>query len=294
VRYLKRRYPVVPLSQAVDALAGRTYLDRDVVVLTFDDGYAGTYEHAWPILREENVPAAVFVTTGFLDGRELWFDVAERCLAAAVARRAPIDGLPAADVRKAVAAWSRPWQRGHVRAWLKALPPDRRDEFLVALRPFCEPLPAAARPLRWEQVRELRAAGIDIGCHCVSHPILSSLPGARQEEEIRIARDRITTETGAPPRYFAYPNGAVGDFTSETADLVREAGFAAACTTIRVSNRPGCDPFQLGRIGVGEEPCLMLAARLAGLFDEAVRAALRPDAAGRRPTWPAETPEATW
>ena len=57
-------------------------------------------------------------------------------------------------------------------------------------------------------------------------------------------------------------------------NIVRDAGFLAACTTRRVVNRVGCDPFRLGRIGVGSEPCMVLAARLAGLFDEHVRAVL--------------------
>ena len=98
-----------------------------------------------------------------------------------------------------------------------------------------------------------------------------------------LARDRITAETGAPPSLFAYPNGAATDFTDETVSIVRGSGFLAACTTRRVSNRAGCDPFRLGRIGVGSEPCVMLAARLAGLFDEQVRTLLSRYELGVRP-----------
>jgi len=38
------------------------------VAVTFDDGYATTWLSAWPILRELNVPATVFVATAYLDG----------------------------------------------------------------------------------------------------------------------------------------------------------------------------------------------------------------------------------
>src|SRR5262249_27032054 len=36
-------------------------------VVTFDDGYEGVYHHAWPILRELEIPWTVFIATAYLD-----------------------------------------------------------------------------------------------------------------------------------------------------------------------------------------------------------------------------------
>lgn len=48
--------------------AGRISQEKRAVI-TFDDGYRDNYEHALPVLLEEEVPATFFVTTGLL-GRD--------------------------------------------------------------------------------------------------------------------------------------------------------------------------------------------------------------------------------
>jgi hypothetical protein len=71
------------------------------------------------------------------------------------------------------------------------------------------------------------------------------------------------------------PNGLPRDFDEHTLSILRSLGFEAACTTVRGSNAPGCEPLTLRRIGLGADPIPLLAARMAGLFDESVRRRLR-------------------
>ena len=63
---LRRRYPVVTLQAAREALAAGHYLGPNVVVITFDDGYADNYEWAAPILEHFRLPATFFVTAGLV------------------------------------------------------------------------------------------------------------------------------------------------------------------------------------------------------------------------------------
>jgi peptidoglycan/xylan/chitin deacetylase (PgdA/CDA1 family) len=81
--------PVVPL----DAPVG----DR-AVALTFDDGYAGVAELAWPELKERGWPATLFAVSGYLDGGRTfpWDDpsaASARLLTAGELRDVAADGL---------------------------------------------------------------------------------------------------------------------------------------------------------------------------------------------------------
>jgi len=53
-------YQTITLSQAVELLTGH-YDTSKKVVLTFDDGYLTFYTHAWPVLKEFNQQATIFV-----------------------------------------------------------------------------------------------------------------------------------------------------------------------------------------------------------------------------------------
>ncbi len=72
VDWLRANARVVPLDEVADLLAGGRPLPDRAVVLTFDDGFADFYTDAAPILRRANLPATVFLTTGFCGRTNRW------------------------------------------------------------------------------------------------------------------------------------------------------------------------------------------------------------------------------
>jgi peptidoglycan/xylan/chitin deacetylase (PgdA/CDA1 family) len=84
--------------------------------------------------------------------------------------------------------------------------------------------------LTWDQVRQLDSSGlITIGGHTVDHENLATLPPDMQRAEIFDSKIGIEREIGHPIRHFAYPYGA---YNPTTIQLVREAGYATAVTTL--------------------------------------------------------------
>jgi len=64
--WLARRRRVVDLAKAVQTIGRRGDLPRGVASLTFDDGFASVYDHAFPILVRHRLPATVFLVTNTL------------------------------------------------------------------------------------------------------------------------------------------------------------------------------------------------------------------------------------
>jgi peptidoglycan/xylan/chitin deacetylase (PgdA/CDA1 family) len=66
MQYLSKAYNPISLERIAQHIQNGTSLPSKAVAVTFDDGYQDNYENAYPILKEYNIPATVFLTTGFI------------------------------------------------------------------------------------------------------------------------------------------------------------------------------------------------------------------------------------
>jgi peptidoglycan/xylan/chitin deacetylase (PgdA/CDA1 family) len=61
-------YTPLGMNDVLEALSGRE-LSAPAFSITFDDGYESVFTGALPILESLSIPATLFLTTGFLDGK---------------------------------------------------------------------------------------------------------------------------------------------------------------------------------------------------------------------------------
>lgn len=242
IRLLREYADLVPLPQLRERLR-RGRRSRPAIAITFDDGYVDNLTVAKPVLDRFEAPATVFIATGQVGrGADFWWDrltrliLPERDLPPALelthgAHRflhhdpeLAAGGDAARRARRAL--HDRLW------AWCSDLSEAERDAALAALERRIGEGPAPepdAGPMSAEQLRALTADGlVEIGAHSVSHPMLERLSSAGKALEIRQSRADCERLTGRAPAAFAFPHG-IAD--AESTALVREAGFALACTS---------------------------------------------------------------
>lgn len=76
--YKQKGFRFVSIDEVSEILE-KGKVDKPFVCLTFDDGYRDNYTTALPILKKEQVPFAIYVTTGFVDNKLLmWWYPNER------------------------------------------------------------------------------------------------------------------------------------------------------------------------------------------------------------------------
>ncbi len=67
---LDRGFEPWPLRRLIQAYNDSQPVPANAFAVTFDDGHANNYTQAWPVLRELNVPATIFLATAYLDSAQ--------------------------------------------------------------------------------------------------------------------------------------------------------------------------------------------------------------------------------
>jgi peptidoglycan/xylan/chitin deacetylase (PgdA/CDA1 family) len=234
IRRLKRsKLDIVSLDEMYRRLIERDF-KRRFVCITFDDGYRDLLQYAWPILKTNNVPFALYVPTGFPDRiGELWWVALERIVANNDRIGLYVDGR---DQRfDCVSIDEKRNIYDQLYWWLRSMPTEEelreaiRDlsaRYGVDLKALCDEL-----CMTWEDIAELsRDPLVTIGAHTVNHPILKKTSDRVARSEMEMSRAVIESAIGIRPDHFAYP---VGDLTSagpREFALAAELGFKTAVT----------------------------------------------------------------
>lgn len=259
--WIKAWFNVLPLDHAVDALKAGELPPR-AAAITFDDGYADNRMVALPILKKHGLPATFFIATGFLDGGRMWNDTIIEAIRQAknpsVDLRALDLGLHAnhgiADKRTAIEA---------IIGKIKYLPLSDRVSITEKIAAAVGCSPPTDLMMTSAQVREIHAAGMQVGAHTISHPILANVDLSAAEMEIVGSKQRLEALIDAPVSLFAYPNGKPGnDYRPEHAALVQRLGFTAAVSTAWGAAAAGSDLFQLPRFTPWDRSRIKFGTRL--------------------------------
>jgi peptidoglycan/xylan/chitin deacetylase (PgdA/CDA1 family) len=247
MRMLSRFFRPVALAEGLRTLRAGTLPPRSVAV-TFDDGYADNVQVALPILLAEGVPATFFISTSYLDGGRMWNDTVIESVRRLPAGRHRFSHAGFGQIDVPDAGLRRPLTLKLLEA-LKYLPQHDREAAADALAALADGALPSDLMMRRDDVRALIEAGMEVGGHTRTHPILSALSARQAEQEILGGLEDLAALTGQRPELFAYPNGRHGhDYGDREVSILRHAGVVAALVTNRGVVRAGSDPLQLPRL----------------------------------------------
>lgn len=253
---LSRRFNPVSIEQVIEfAAAGRRLPPRPVAV-TFDDGFADNYDVALPILSRHGIPATFYIMVNAVEtGTPPWYirlNFAFSTTSMTVWKH-PENGhtleITSADGKKA--ALNAAWDLGAARSG------TAQEQLVQQIEESLQIQPLDARSglmMNWDQVRALKKAGHIIGAHTLSHPNLAHVTEGEARSEIRGSKQRLEEKLSEPIQHFSYPHPALNpQWSAQTFQITREAGFRSAVLTTPGSVLPGDPPLSLKRIPAGKD-----------------------------------------
>ncbi len=248
---------------------------KPTVAITFDDGYADNLTSALPVLDKHHVPATVFVSSGYIGiDRMYWWDDLTRVIFETVDLPQTLelsDPQGVGYLFKAIANdqpdisvaslrnWM-PWEKAptarhqlYYDLWklFRKSDADTIKAFQNQLYRWANVSKAGSRedwPLDVSQLQVLaNDPWIQIGGHTINHYSLQNLDVVGQRLELEGAKKQLEEWINKEVITFSYP---FGDFTEESAMLVKKAGYQIACTTAPHCFQRKDAPYHIPRFAV--------------------------------------------
>jgi peptidoglycan/xylan/chitin deacetylase (PgdA/CDA1 family) len=268
---IRSRYNVLSLEDYLELCDAKKKVSPKSIIITFDDGYLDNYTYAFPLLKKYNLPATVFVTTGFVNSCVLpWWDRVKWHLSQTSARQIELNStglFPLTSIQEKHAAIYA------ILGSIKLMQPERIEaevEYLIRqLGRDPQDEPRERLFLSWNEIREMNRNRIGIGAHTVSHPNLASIKPGEAADEIVGSKAMIESELKTSVSTFAYPFGQAVHYNEDVKETVRAAGFRCALTIEYGRHKATADPFRMRRIPVfTSQNCDVLHMKLTGMFDK--------------------------
>jgi len=278
---LKDQYNVISPQQFLQWCRCKQELPPRSVLLTCDDGLRNTLTEMLPILQEMELSCLFFITGASLSeaASMLWYEELYLMFLAApetLTLEMPEIGAPvrAAGQEAKRALWSRLLKK------LSMYDGSCRRGILEQIRQqlgFCEGwntryLQDTAKSRRFlmlnaGELQSLAAAGMSIGAHTLSHPMLSQSGEGSCWSEISESRRRLEQALGQPVWALAYPFGDPASVTRRELEMAERAGYQ--CAFLNVGGGFGAETprFAWPRVHVtGEMSLAEFEAHVSGFY----------------------------
>jgi peptidoglycan/xylan/chitin deacetylase (PgdA/CDA1 family) len=222
--FLLMNYSPIGLLDVIQWVRDENILPTNSFLLTFDDGFREIYDVIAPILAEKGIPATFFISSAFLDNRELCYQhkaslLVERInMGISPATEREIKGILAkiglSSYRLSEGVLKIDYRRrGTIDKIAEALMFDFQW-YLNEKQPY----------LTSSHIKRLIDQRFTIGAHSIDHPYYSVLSLAEQLEQTVVSVKQIRDNFGLDYGAFAFPHNDTG-VSHEFFKNVQESGL---------------------------------------------------------------------
>ena len=220
--------------------------------VTFDDGWQDNYQYAFPILKQHNIPATVFLVSSLMGSDKVFWP---NRLASMISMLSD-ESLQTASIKQlreklslnenvdiydisSIVARGKQYSDKEMTQWL-----DDAESDLPHFN-------TQRQLLNWQEISEMTETGlVDVGAHTKHHTrLLDTVSKPTIDDEVVGSKQEIESLSNQGVELFCYPNGDYCDYSSE---LVRKH-FKAAVTTKYGINSTEQNIHKLNRVGLHQD-----------------------------------------
>jgi peptidoglycan/xylan/chitin deacetylase (PgdA/CDA1 family) len=231
--WIGRRYRFITLDELGAQLERSEPFSQPSAAVTFDDGYAGVYHHAFPLLKRKGIPAGIFIITESTGSPDLQlYDKAYLLLEKVL----PVLGysqerlqrlLGAKDIHLGALAGGGQLDDAFrtMRVLFTTLTQKELRRAIEALETQCRVNDGdypEMQSMSWEMVRTMADSGVTVGSHTQTHALLPEESVEQVANQTVGSMLTIEKQLKRPVSHFAYPDGR---FNSAVVSAVFKAGY---------------------------------------------------------------------
>jgi peptidoglycan/xylan/chitin deacetylase (PgdA/CDA1 family) len=266
IQILAKYYEFISLSDWIERKNTGLKLPLKACAITFDDGWADNYYHAYPILKELKVPATIFLVANMINTNQTFWPERLAALIYKLSEFYPDESIlshpdlqwlinvvndsnyvfsnhkPSREELSDIISSAKKYSDEEINNLL-----DKIEKSLGLNMNVDNEKPL----LSWSQTNEMLASGIiDTGSHTCHHiRLTSTTPVETLEKEIIKSKEIIESKTKKEVKLFCFPNG---DFSDKALDMVKKH-YCGSVTTQMGWNEQYQDIYRLKRISIHED-----------------------------------------
>jgi peptidoglycan/xylan/chitin deacetylase (PgdA/CDA1 family) len=216
VNFLKKNYTIISGDQLAQFIKLRKSPPKNSCLITFDDGWLDNYKNAYPILKEHEIPAIIFVSTDYIGTHKgFWHESLKTILSG------EISNINFNLLDELNQEWPEEIQKKliEIPRCKERIRYSLINELIICLKKYdthkiyrlIEDLQILLKKdqgkeqalmLNWEQVRKMSMDGITMGSHTKSHDILTNLSLDKVKSEVIDSKRILEKKIDKPVHYF--------------------------------------------------------------------------------------------